>query len=641
MERPKYWVYDLETLVNCFMGVFESYTSEERHVFIISEERNDISLLIEFLKECQTNGEWLFGYNNLAFDAQIIEYILKNDKRLLKYDNIGLLKDLYEYAQDVISKSNKREFADFPEWKLTINQLDIYKLNHWDGDAKRTSLKWVQYSMDWHNVEEMPYHHTKKLNGIKEVTKVLKYCINDVKSTKAIFSLPDMKKQINIRSTLSATYDLKLHSASEPKISRDIFLHFLSEKLNVSKKFLKELRTHRDYVKIKDIILPIIHFDSPEFKKMFNWFLSLNVEITDGKIVGPKHTVIHKGVKTDYGLGGLHGCISPGIYESTEDTIIVTADVESFYPNLAIKNKWSPAHIPKESFCDLYQWFFEERKKYDKKNPLNYLFKIILNSTYGLSKEKHSFLYDPELTFRITVNGQLLLTMLYEKISLAIPDAIPIMQNTDGLEFIIRKDQLELFNKVCADWESLTKLRLEVDTYKKMIIRDVNNYIAIYNDPKKKPKCKGIFEWEDLPLHKNKSFLVITKAIYNYFVNGITPEDYLKSNTNIFDYCGGVKIKGDWYFVQKHLVNGVYKEEKLQKLVRYYVANKGVKLSKKHPDGRDIQIEAGAWMQKLFNKFVEMPFEEYGINTKYYLDKIYQEIHNIKMQESKQININF
>jgi hypothetical protein len=32
----------------------------------------------------------------------------------------------------------------------------------------------------------------------------------------------------------------------------------------------------------------------------------------------------------------------------------------------------------------------------------------------------------------------------------------------------------------------------------------------------------------------------------------------------------------------------------------------------------------------VFNKFEDKPFEEYGINTKYYLEQIYQEIANIE-----------
>ena len=81
--------------------------------------------------------------------------------------------------------------------------------------------------------------------------------------------------------------------------------------------------------------------------------------------------------------------------------IIMSSDVVSFYPNLGIRNKWAPAHLPQETFCQLYEWFFEERKKIPKKDPKNYVYKIILNSTYGLSNDENSFLYDPEFTMRI------------------------------------------------------------------------------------------------------------------------------------------------------------------------------------------------------------------------------------------------
>jgi hypothetical protein len=626
-----YWVYDLETLMNCFIGVFTSYHDpSDKKIFVVHPLKNDFEDLIVFLEETKFNKDWLFGYNNLAFDAQIIEHIMANKRTLKKLSAAEIAKNIYDYAQSVITRSNKGEPLDYNEWKLKIPQVDIFKLNHWDNEAKRSSLKWIQYSMDWHNVEEMPHPHYKPVDGIGDLKKVISYCVNDVASTRAIFLRPEMKQQINLRAALSKEYGLRLHSASEPRISKEMFIHFLSKKLDIDKAEIKTLRSRRKSVKIKDLILPYVKFETPEFSNMLAWFKGLDIEITDGKIKGPKHTMKYMGVATDYGLGGLHGCIRPGIYESTDTHVIVSADVTSFYPNLAIRNRWSPAHIPKEPFCELYEWFFEERKKYDKKNPLNYLFKIVLNSTYGLSKSQHSFLYDPELTFRITVNGQLLLSMLYEKISLEIPDAQPIMQNTDGLEFIIPKDKLDLFNEICREWETQTSLLLEVDFYNKMVIRDVNNYIAMYDDPKKAPKCKGTFEWKDLPLHKNKSFLVVTKALYEYFVNGMEPEAYLETNTNVFDYCGGVKIKGEWFFLQRRIKDGNYEETKMQKLVRYYVAEKGVKIFKCNPDGREIQIEAGSWVQRVFNKYEELPFAEYGINKKYYLEQIKQEIDNIE-----------
>jgi DNA polymerase elongation subunit (family B) len=257
------------------------------------------------------------------------------------------------------------------------------------------------------------------------------------------------------------------------------------------------------------------------------------------------------------------------------------------------------------------------------------VYKIILNSTYGLSNDENSFLYDPEFTMRITINGQLSLTMLYEMICEEIPNAVPLMQNTDGLETMIPRHYVDKYMEICERWEKITNLQLEHDKYSKIILGDVNNYIAITEDGKS--KCKGRFEFANLAMHKNKSFLVIPKAIHAYFVDGIKPEDYIKSNTDIFDFCGGVKIKGDWSFYQHKIVDGEYLVEKLQHTIRYFISTKGTKVIKKNnTDGREIQIEAGKWMQSLMIDYVEKPFTEYDINYDYYLDKINKEIKDLE-----------
>jgi len=642
MRDREFWVMDYETIINCFVAVFESYDRKTRKVFVISKYQNDAVDFVKFLIESKKAKDWHFGYNNIAFDAQITEFVLANTKEFLDplEDAEALAHRLYEYAQYVIGKSDRNEFLDYPEFKLSIRCVDIFKLNHWDSNAKRTSLKWTQFGMDWENVEEMPHPHYERIIDKETLIMVVKYCINDVRSTKAIFTMTDSKgtkvmvSQINLRAKLSETYNVNLLSASEPKISKEIFLHFLSEKLGISKKEIKEMRTYRKNVVIRDIILPCVKFETPEFNGVHNWFKNLVVDTAildtddDIKKKGPKYSMMHKGVPTDYALGGIHGCIAPGVYEPKPGRKILSVDVTSFYPNLAIKNKWSPAQIPQDDFCELYEWFFEERKKYPKSNPLNYLFKIVLNSTYGLSKSRYSFLYDPELTFRITVNGQLLLSMLYEMITTRIPNCQPLMQNTDGLEFDIDEKDEELFFSICKEWEDLTQLQLESVEYKKMIIGDVNNYIGIYDNGK--TKCKGRFEFEELPLHKNKSNLVIPKAWFEYFVNGTDPKEYLMTNRNIFDYCTGSKIKGNWFFVERGVKEGVFYENKLQKLVRYFVSKKGTKIIKCNPDGRQIQLESGPILQTIFNKAVVLPWEEYDIDEKYYLDKIYDEIKKIE-----------
>ena len=619
-----HWVMDYETLSNCFLGVFESVNSEEQHIFVVHESRNDLVELLAFFERNVSFDEWHVSFNGLSFDSQITEYIIRNKKKLLFQDADIIAKEIYQKAQDIITNQNENKFSEFSPKDLSIKQIDVFKLNHWDNPAKRSSLKWIQYTMDWLNIKDMPIHHSSAITE-DQIESIISYCINDVKSTKKIMHLS--KEQINLRKALTKEYDIDLFSASEPRISKELFLHFLSESTGIKKYNLKQKRTLREQIIFKDIILPYTKFTTATFQNLLKKFqdVVLYPEETKG---GFKYSIKYKGVKTDFGLGGVHGARTSKVYNSTEDTVIMTSDVTSFYPNLAIRNKWAPAHLPKEEFCDLYEWFFEERKKIPKKDIKNYVYKIILNSTYGLSNDANSFLYDPQFTMCITINGQLSLSMLYEMICEEIPGAIPLMQNTDGLETIIPKEHVEKYMEICKRWENITNLQLEHDKYSKIVLGDVNNYIAITEDGKS--KCKGRFEFEDLALHKNKSFLIIPKAIHAFFVYDIKPEKFIKENLNIFDFCGGVKIKGDWKFYEHMIKDGDYSVNEIQNTIRYYMSNSGSKIVKKNnTDDREIQIEAGKWMQNLFINYEEKDFSDYDINYDYYIQKIKKEIDNL------------
>jgi hypothetical protein len=642
-NQQTHWVMDYETLVNCFVAVFQHYKDNGvKHVFIIHKDRNDFIKFSNFLNNCVANKEWHISYNGLAFDAQITEWIIENRHKLSTLSADELVKEIYQFAQDTISRTDRGEFAKYSPRNLSIKQIDLFKMNHWDNRAKMSSLKWIQYSMDWQNVEEMPHPHYAPVESEEQLNMVVKYCLNDVLSTKDI--LDHSKEQIKLRQTLTREYKIDLYSASEPRISKELFLHFLHKKLGWNKTDIKQLRTPRPYIILAECILPYIQFKTPEFQSVLDYFRKKVITSTKE---GFKHRVTYRGVQTDYGLGGIHGAADAGVYEAQPGWTIMTSDVTSFYPNLAIKNEFHPEHLPKKEFGELYEWFFEERKKIPKTDPKNYVYKIILNSTYGLTGDENSFLYDPKMTMQITINGQLLLSMLYEMICEEIPEAIPLMQNTDGLETMIPSVAVGKYMDICSKWEQLTQLFLEHDQYKKMIIRDVNNYIAISKDGK--VKCKGAFEWEDLAkkkvatFHKNKSFLIIPKAIYAYFVNGINPEDFLKENKDVMDYCAGVKSKGGWYYEERYIDKGILTKKRLQKIVRYYVSKNGGKIVKCHPDGREIQVESGSWLQTVVNRIdKDKPFEEYDINFQYYLDEIYKQIEQIeiiKLKSFKQLSL--
>ena len=616
-------VYDLETLQNCFIACFEDYKTDEDKVFVVHDLRNDFKEFVDFIKLIKQKKGWLISFNGINFDSQILEYIFANYEEWKDFTGCQIANILYNFAQKIINSQN--ESPEYPEWKLTTNNIDVFKLNHWDNPAKRSSLKWIQYSMDWYTIQDMPIHHSANITSLEEINDIIGYCKNDVKSTKQIMNLS--KEQINLRKTLTKDYSINLFSASEPKISRELFLLFLSKETGMNKYDLKQLRTFRKEIVVKNIILPYIKFNTGEFQRLLNQFEKLTINPNETKNAF-KYSINYGGIKTDFGLGGVHGAKKSGIYEATEDTIIMSSDVVSFYPNLAIRNQWSPAHLPKREFCNLYEWFFEERKKLPKSDPKNYVYKLILNSVYGLSNDKNCFLYDPEFTMRITINGQLSLIMLYEMLVEGIPGSTPVMQNTDGLEMIIPVNAKEKYLEICAEWEKITNLQLEHDQYNKIILGDVNNYIAI--NTAGKAKCKGRFDFENLALHKNKSFLIIPKAIYNYFVHNIPPEKYLADNRNIFDYCGGVKIKGDWQFEQTCVINGEVIGKKLQPTLRYYITEKGCKIVKRNKtDNRTIQLESGKWMQELFINYEDKPWKDYNINEKYYLESIIDEIENI------------
>lgn len=653
MNKPIHWVHDYETLINCFTAVFQHYKTDETRIFVVHELRNDFDELVVFLRENQRLGQRHISFNGLAFDAQITHYILIHYELWRELPPKKIAHEIYKRAQHVINLSNNREWLDFYESKMVIPQIDVYKLNHWDNAAKRSSLKWIQYSMDWHNLQDMPIHHETMIHTQEELDMIIEYNINDVESTKAI--LHKSKSEINLRKDLTNAYGIPLYNASEPRIAKDLFLYFLVQKTKMNKWDLKNSKTKRVMITVDDIILPYIKFKTPEFNGLLTMFQELII-FPDQTKGGFKHSVNYHGMRTDFGLGGVHGARSSSVYEATEGMTIMTSDVTSFYPNLAIRNNWAPAHLPKQAFVEQYEWFFDERKKIPKKDPRNYVYKIILNSTYGLSNDKYCYLYDPQFTMQITVNGQLSLMMLYEMIQEEIPGAIPLMQNTDGLETIIAKKHIPKYMEICERWEKLTNLNLEHEKYQKLILADVNNYIAInkykevdkqkYHDLKKDKsrdlfkekdgkfywagtKDKGRFEI-DKALHKNKSNKIVTLALFDYFVHDVPPETTLSNNKNIFDYCSGKKIRGAWQFKTEHIEDGKHVVEDQQKTIRYYISNKGCKIMKHHKtDGRVMQLEAGKWVQTMYNNHKEIPWEDYDINEDYYLQAIYREIENV------------
>ncbi len=624
------YIYDAETLRNCTVFVFQHYKDPSRErVFVIHELRNDFIELMDFLANSAELGEYHIGFNNLNFDSQITAALLKNRLKLEKLSPEQIAIKIYEKAQKTI---DEQEFGDdkfngLPEWQLPIKQIDVFAVNHWSNSNRRASLKWLQFTMDWFSVREMPIHHGTWITTMEEINLIIDYCRNDVRFTGEVYkrSLPMLK----VRQDLQRKYKIKCLNYSNTKMGSEILLKMYCKKTGKKRADIKGLRTHRSTIVVKDILFNTIKFESYEFNELLKKFKGLVLQGTKGEF---SESVWFKGVVYEYALGGIHCCIKPGIYKSDDKYMLIDLDVSSLHPSIAISNQMYPAHLGPE-FYEVYRdeivgvRLGEKAKgKLGDKSIVDG-FKEAANATYGNSNSKFSWLNDAQYTMQTTINSQLMLTMLAEALTLGLTEAQVLQVNTDGITIRMLRSEIDKYHKICKDWEDLQRVKLEHVEGANMWIWDVNTYTLSYADPAKEVKHKGRMQYKDLEPHKNKSFLVVPKAIKEYLINGVIPEDYLKTNTNIFDYCGGARVNQPWDFVSTCIIDGQIVETPAQKVVRYYISNQGCKIVKvNREDQRRINVIAGKYLQTEMNLYRERPFEEYGIDFRFYLDAIYKEI---------------
>ncbi len=606
----KVWVYDLETL-DLFTATFIDRDSDETRVFVISKDKDERESLFKFLNE-EVSG--LIGYNSVNFDGQVIEYMFRNPN--------CTAQDIRRYAQIITSEENRR--PDVPEWNFRIPQLDLFRALSLSTKAKRVGLKWCEFMMDLENIEDMP----SQGDGFNWEEMVLSYNLNDVIATKELYNR--FKHEIELRRAITLRDNVNVMNSTEPDMAKKLFGKYLSRAMRIPLNDLKSMSTNRDVVHVKDIIFPYVTFKQEKFQEVLTHFQNLSLKNKDNfeKIVN------YKGIPIVFGLGGIHAAPKNKIYSSDDKNIIKSLDVVSFYPNLMIRNDLCPAHLPKDIFLPLYEGFFDERRSIPKSDPRNYILKILLNATYGLTNDEYSFLRDRAVTLSICINGQLLLTMLLEMLAEKMPLEL-VMMNTDGFEVSIPREYESTYSSVCKEWELLTKLELEFVDYQKMIISDVNNYIAIYTNGK--TKTKGKYEFKDIPLHKNKSHSIIPYAVYNYWVHNINVETTIKEHRNIFDFCAGVKAKksverGQSSYELHSIAIQDLKITKLSKTVRYYICkeNHDGYLMKRYSGGVIEQVEAPSrkgkvfkdWKVKYFNKYFQPEsFTDYNIDYQYYIMK--------------------
>lgn len=558
--------YDIETFPNIFNIGLEHTVTGRKWYFEISFRHNDLAALCQFIDICNRQGCRWVGFNNIGFDYPVVHMIYKSRNAMIT------AADIYTKAMSIINCDFNARFSHMVyESDWYIDQLDLYKVHHFDNQARATSLKVLEFNMRMDSIEDLPFDVGLSLND--EQADILKaYMWHDIKATTDFYR--ESLDQIKFREELSVKYDRNFMNHNDTKIGKDYFIMELEKhtpgccyKHIDGKKHIQQ--TPRESIDLGEVILPYIRFDHPEFQRVMCWFQSKVITETKGAIQDVNCTI--DGFQFDFGTGGIHGSVESQIVYSDDDYIIEDWDVASYYPNLAIKNNLTPEHLG-ETFCRIYEDVYNQRKGHAKGTAENAMLKLALNGVYGDSNSQYSPFYDPKFTMAITINGQLSLCMLAESLMMGSSEVKMIQINTDGLTIRYPRRLKEWVHSVCKWWEQLTKLELEDVEYSRMFIRDVNNYIGEYTDGKL--KRKGAYEY-DLGWHQNHSSLVVAKAAEAALVRGEDIRTFIENHNDVMDFMLRAKVPRS-----NRLVWG---DEQIQNTSRYYISTDGDLLYKIMP----------------------------------------------------------
>ena len=635
-------IYDIETLKEYFLVVC-LIPQEPYRVFRVNAEQNDLDAFIKFAEDYK-DYYWV-GYNNLRFDSQVIEWVMRNNEYWHELSALEITAKIHQKATDVIDDANYDVFPEYRESDLSLKQIDLFRIHHFDNKNRRVSLKRLEFEMDLENIEEMPIDHNKMGMTHEDIVTTTGYCLNDVWATYQFYLVtigetdhPLYKgdNRIELRQDIYEEFGIPCLNYSDSKIGDEMIKKYYCEEKKIDYKELPKKGTFGN-VYVKNCIADYVEFQTPQLQQFLKDIRKLKLGIQDDF----KEEIHFYDNVYSFMKGGLHTENKPEVFEADDEYEIIDWDVSSYYPAIIINNKRFPRHLGKE-FLAGYKRMFERRlelkplaKKDKRIKGIVGALKLAVNSVYGKSSDMQNWIYDRQLTMFTTITGELSLMMLIEMYEL---NGIHVISaNTDGVTVRIHKSKLDDMRKINTWWQNLTEYELERTDYQKIIFSTVNDYIAIKTDGEIKKKGDFLTDFE---LHKNKSARIVPIALEAYYVHDIPVADTIMGHNNIYDFCLRQKSSKDFHYEGWNRARG--EKTVYNKLIRYYVSNTGEKLLKvKNPEcqsnAADVsQVEAGEWVCTVCNNLPkDTDVATAGVNYQYYIERAERIIHKIQTNGKK------
>ena len=258
--------------------------------------------------------------------------------------------------------------------------------------------------------------------------------------------------------------------------------------------------------------------------------------------------------------------------------------------------------------------------------------KIVINAIYGKFGSDKFWLYDRLAQLKVTINGQLMIMMLVERLELA--GIHVISANTDGIVVQIPCGKHKEFDDITSEWCKETKLEADSEEYKILVTRDINNYLNMQTN--NKVEYKGALDPKQYikDLKKGYDMPIVPTAVSNYFLYNTPVMETLRNCRNILDFCKTQNVGAQFNVIYDAVVDGQIKRIYSQRHVRFYVSTKGVILQKEHKQTKALSKLASGLPVKLLNSLDDKPIEERDIDYKYYYNEAYKIINPILLSIS-------
>lgn len=646
MVRKKgHFIYDLEVYPNFFSAKFKNADTGERYTFVLFADLiddtfsiNNGASLIDFIEKTVA---WLIGYNNHEYDDIFIADVMTHASRLRNSHPRKFCEEMYALNSDLFKfqREGKRPpqvyaLRNVPKTYKSLDLIQIY------NPIDRVSLKQLAIGLRWPKIMDLPYKPGSKITR-DQVPFILEYQDNDVDITEAV---KDHKAEdINNRIAYTKRFNVDVVNSSNSAIGKLLLASKYSEATGQSFDSFKDSQTNYSSLRLIDCISPKIHFQTPEFKRILakTQQAAIDPNKKEKKIAGKKvrpqflEILRTKYLTHNMMLGGVHSNNASEILQENSRYIYKDIDVQGYYPRIWCEEGLFPAHLDPIITKILEDEILNPRGKIKKSDPvLAYMLKIGANAAFGLTDVKgdaKSWLKDPRVAKYITISGQLFLFMLMEAIE-TYSNCIVVYSNTDGLTVRIPREEEGKFDQICARWELYTGFTLEKVYYKKMIIRDVNNYLMFTSssDPKERMKAKGAYKW-DRDIHESFVNPIIAIAVREWFDKGISVDETIlnwkgvKKGCPVYDFMCSQGTDPKKFNLVLYPFNGVREPDVLQKTNRWIVTKgnpmEGRLIRVDKITAEKTEMQKGCFVTIVNNVDESTPIENYNIDYDYYINE--------------------